>query len=669
MRRLLFTIVGLFIGVSAVNAQIDNLLPKPQSVVEGRSTIDVTELKIVTDDKFATLAERSLAADIEFSDSARRTLEIVEVEQIAEARVNQDEAYRISVTKGGVRIEAQAQKGVYWALQTLRQLVVTKGGRTKIQECEIVDWPAFRVRGLMQDVGRSYISMDELKREIAKLSEYKINVFHWHLTENQSWRMESKIFPMLNDSINTTRMPGKFYTIEEAKELVEFCKDHNVLLIPEFDMPGHSAAFERTFRHDMQSAEGMKILKLLMEEVCETFDVPYIHIGTDEVAFKNRAFVPEMVAYVRSFGKKVISWSPGWKYSVGEIDMTHLWSYKGVAQAGIPAIDSKFHYLNHFDNFADIVALYRSRVYNVDEGSDDIAGSVMAIWHDRLIEPEEDIIAQNAIYPNMLAFAERTWMGGGSEYFNDKGTLLDTTRTEDFIAFEDFERRMLYHKQRNFQGYPFFYVKQTNVEWSITDAFPNDGELTASFPPEQAIADSYTFNGEEYGVRKAIGNAIYLRHVWGTFLPSFYEDPQPNHTAYAYTWVYSPKDQECGMWISFQNYSRSEKDLAPPQGKWDYRESQIWINDQEVLPPTWSATHTEKSNEIPLGNENFEVRTPTKVQLNKGWNKIFLKLPVGEFQHPNTRLVKWMFIAALVTPDGTDSVEGLIYSSTAPKTK
>ena len=94
-----------------------------------------------------------------------------------------------------------------------------------------------------------------------------------------------------------SRMPGKYYTIEEAKELVRFCKEHNVLLIPEIDMPGHSDAFIRAFRHDMQSKEGMAILKLLMDEVCEVFEeVPYLHIGTDEVKFTNPKFVPEMVA-------------------------------------------------------------------------------------------------------------------------------------------------------------------------------------------------------------------------------------------------------------------------------------------------------------------------------------------------------------------------------------
>ena len=115
-------------------------------------------------------------------------------------------------------------------------------------------------------------------------------------------------------------------------------------------------------------------------------------------------------------------------------------------------------------------------------------------------------------------------------------------------------------------------------------------------------------------------------------IPSFYTNPKPNHTAYAYTWVRSPKTQTVGAWISTQNYSRSEKDLPPPQGEWDYRKSKIMINDKEIQPPVWSNNHTILSSEIPLGNENFAMRPPIPVTLKKGWNKILLKLPIGEFQ-------------------------------------
>ena len=663
MKRRFSSFIGMILVCAITIAQTSiSLLPKPQLYKDTGKNFTMGKVKLSTPVLRPEWEVFIMNAGGEIVEHSSSVIEVELVPSIEEARLNGAEAYRLSVSNKRIKIEAVTEQGVYWAMQTLRQLERKKGKRSSVAGCEIVDWPAFRIRGFMQDVGRSYISMEELKREIEILSRFKINVFHWHLTENQAWRLESKIFPMLNDSVNTIRMPGKYYTLEEARDLVDFCKKHQVLLIPEIDMPGHSAAFVRAFRHDMQSPEGMKILKLLLDEVCETFDVPYLHIGTDEVEFTNPHFVPEMVAYVRSKGKKVISWNPGWHYKPGEIDMTHLWSYRGKAQPGIPAIDSKFHYLNHFDVFGDIVALYNSRIYDQAEGSEDIAGTILALWHDRLIDNEWNLVIENGLYPNMLAIAERAWRGGGTEYFDGLGTILPSEDTEAFKEFADFEKRMLWHKEHTFKGYPFAYVKQTNVKWNITDAFPNGGDMDKVFPPEQELKDTYHYNGNTYGVRQAIGAGIYLRHVWGDMVPAFYADPKENHTAYAYTWVYSPKDQEVGLWAEFQNYSRSEMDLAPLPDKWDYKGSRIWINDREILPPVWTATHKVKSYEVPLGNENCVGRVPLAVHLNKGWNKVFLKLPIGKFKMAETRLVKWMFTAVFVTPDGERAVEGLIYS-------
>lgn len=663
MKRRFSSFIGMILVCAVTIAQTSiSLLPKPQLYKDTGKNFTMGKVKLSTPVLRPEWEVFIMNAGGEIVEHSSSVIEVELVPSIEEARLNGAEAYRLSVSNKRIKIEAVTEQGVYWAMQTLRQLERKKGKRSSVAGCEIVDWPAFRIRGFMQDVGRSYISMEELKREIEILSRFKINVFHWHLTENQAWRLESKIFPMLNDSVNTIRMPGKYYTLEEARDLVDFCKKHQVLLIPEIDMPGHSAAFVRAFRHDMQSPEGMKILKLLLDEVCETFDVPYLHIGTDEVEFTNPHFVPEIVAYVRSKGKKVISWNPGWHYKPGEIDMTHLWSYRGKAQPGIPAIDSKFHYLNHFDVFGDIVALYNSRIYDQAEGSEDIAGTILALWHDRLIDNEWNLVIENGLYPNMLAIAERAWRGGGTEYFDGLGTIFPPEDTEAFKEFADFEKRMLWHKEHTFKGYPFAYVKQTNVKWNITDAFPNGGDMDKVFPPEQELKDIYHYNGNTYGVRQAIGAGIYLRHVWGDMVPAFYADPKENHTAYAYTWVYSPKDQEVGLWAEFQNYSRSEMDLAPLPDKWDYKGSRIWINDREILPPVWTATHKVKSYEVPLGNENCVGRVPLAVHLNKGWNKVFLKLPIGKFKMAETRLVKWMFTAVFVTPDGERAVEGLIYS-------
>ena len=588
------------------------------------------------------------------------------------------EAYQLEVTDMKITIRAQMATGIFYGIQSLRQLIKSEAGKWIIPKLTITDYPALSWRSFMLDEGRYFKGEKVVKQILDEMALLKMNVFQWHLTDDQGWRIEIKKYPRLTEIgafRDSTQMEwyeshhydgkphGGFYTQTQIRSIIKYASERHITIIPEIEMPGHSAAFIRTFRHDMQSPEGMKILKLLMDEVCETFDVPYLHIGTDEVQFTNPRFVPEMVSYVRSKGKKVISWNPGWHYKPGEIDMTQLWSYRGKAQKGIPAIDSRFHYLNHFDTFGDIIALYNSRIYNKEQGSEDLAGTILAIWNDRLVSTEWGMIIENNFYPNMLAMAERAWKGGGTEYFDKNGTILPTDEhSELFRSFADFERRLLWHKEHTFDGYPFAYVRQTNVKWNITDAFPNEGNLAKAFPPEETLQDSYSYGGKTYNVRPAIGAGIYLRHVWGTLIPGFYKEPKENHTAYAYTYVYSPKEQNVGLWAEFQNYGRSEADLPPLPGKWDYKESRIWINEQEILPPVWTATHRTKSNEIALGNENCVARPPLEVHLQKGWNKVLLKLPVGKFVSPEVRLVKWMFTTVFVTLDGQKAVEGLIYS-------
>ena len=619
MNRLLLILLSVFCCMAGISANYpSSLLPLPQ--------------------KYSFNGKKS---------SGELTIEERIVTQIEGAKF-QEEAYHLSITRKGILLEATTPKGMYWGRQTLEQLKYTKNKKTWVPQCDITDWPAFRIRGFMHDVGRSYIPLEELKREIRLLSRYKINVFHWHLTENQAWRLESKRYPQLNAPENMEREKGKFYTLDEARQLVEFCKQHQVLLIPEIDMPGHSAAFERTFKTDMQSEKGTQILKDIIDEVCATFDVPYLHIGTDEVQFTNPDFVPMMVKYIRDKGKKVISYNPGWNYKPGEIDMTQLWSYRGKAQKGIPAIDCRYHYANHFDTYADLVAMFNSRIYNQPEGSDDLAGCIVAFWNDRFIDNTPQLLAENNFYPYMLTLAERAWRGGGNCYFDGKGTLLWEDEPEQLAAFKEFEHRLLWQKKTWLKEVSFPYVCQTQSEWQITDAFPNGGDLNKVFPPEQQEDSVYQYEGKTYKTRKIIGNGIYLRHVWGTLVPGFYANPQENHTAYATRWIYSPKERKAKLALEFQNYSRSESDLAPRQGTWDYKCSRAWINGKEIMPPVWENTNTECSNEITLKNENYMSRPAIDITLKKGWNKLMLKLPVGKFSSKETRLVKWMFTAAIL---------------------
>lgn len=622
MKHLKFLLCLLALAFLAVpsRAGIDELLPRPkQVVVTGRGTV------------------------------RQRPVKIRYIDSIPGAGLGQDEAYRLTVTLRAVIIEAVTEHGVWNARQTLAQLPDAKG---RLPRCTITDWPSFRVRGFMQDVGRSYIPLEELKAEIDNLARFKVNVFHWHLTENQAWRLEIKAFPQITAAASMTRDPGCFYTQEEARELAAWCRERHVLLIPEIDMPGHSAAFERAMGFGMQTPQGKAALKVIFEELCDVFDVPYIHIGTDEVAFTDRTLVPEIVALLRARGKKVVSWNPGWKYAPGEIDMTQLWSYRGKAQEGIPAIDCRLHYINHFDTFGDVVGLYTSTICRVTEGSDDIAGSIVALWNDRKLPDMRQRLLQNAFYPSVIALAARAWQGGGYQYFDDFGVCLPADPAHPATAdFADFERRMLHHLSHTLPAdTPVAYVRQADALWHISEVYPNGGVLAQAFAPEEALTvkDPWALLSS-LPATEARGNGIYFRHVWGPFIVAgYFKDPQPNSTVYAWRRVWSDTDREAALWFETQNYSRSERDQAPPQGAWDWRGSRVWLNGAELLPPVWEGDTGEIGLETLFGNENCVGRPPMTVPLRAGWNWILVKLPVGAFTTPQVRLVKWMFTCAFV---------------------
>ena len=559
------------------------------------------------------------------------------VEAIPEALLNENEAYRLTVDQAGIRIQAMTEQGVWNARQTLKQL--TQAGR--IPCCRIVDWPSFRVRGWMMDVGRTYISLEELKREVDIFSRFKINVFHLHLTENEAWRLESKRYPQLNAPDNMTRQPGMFYTQDEMRELDAYCRERGVMLIPEIDMPGHSGAFERAMGFGMQTSEGKAVLRELLDEVFDTFGGPYVHIGTDEVAFTDSWLIQEMVAYIRSHGRKALSWNPGWPYRVGEIDGTQLWSYRGRAQAGIPAVDCRLHYVNHFDLFGDIIGLHTSTIYGRTEGSGDIAGSIIALWNDRYLPNEVNILKENNLYASVLALADRAWRGGGYQYFDDFGTVLpdDGPAREDFL---DFERRMLSFRETILRDAPTAYVAQGQARWAVSPAYSNGGDLEKAFAPEE---------GRWETDRIVTGSGLYFRHVWGpSIVAGYYDNPQPDQTVYARAKIWSPHRQRVGLLFETQNYSRSERDPMPPQGGWDFRHSRLWLNGTEILPPEWE------------DDANCTGRAPMPVTLKKGWNEILIKLPVGAFSTPETRLVKWLFTCAFTTLDGRE-VANIKYSN------
>lgn len=654
-RVLLWLVICPFLGISSVIGQVDQLIPKPQKIELETGEL-MMKLEFSTLDSLANLIWRDLNGANHFSYLNNR-LRIGIVETLEGIDMDSYEAYILKISDDGITIDARSSKGVFYAIQTLKQLGIEKSrGQIQFPFTTITDWPAFPIRGFMHDVGRSFIPIEELKEQIRILSGYKINVFHWHLTEDIAWRLESEIFPQLISPSNQERFPGLYYTKEDVRELLDLARSRNVTVIPEIDIPGHSAAFRRALGLDMQSADGKEALKKLLEEAGDLFEgSPYFHLGTDEVKFTDPDFVPEMVAFVRGLGFQVVSWNPGWDYQEGEIDLLQLWSYRGAKNGNIPVIDSRFHYINHFDPFADLISLFRSNVLGESSSDGVVQGSILATWNDRALVDSESILRENNFYSLMLAFSERLWRGGGDGYFSEVGVRFPS-EPEQIKDWLDFENRLLTHKEKYFEKLPFPYYRQSELVWNLVHPQPNKGKLDSVFQIERELLSDNGQNVSSEQVISARGGTVYLRHVWGDLVPANFEDPQPNSTAYSYTYIFSPFDQTIEAWISFQDYSRSEKDMAPENGKWDYKGSQIWVNRLEVLPPDWENQHKVPNSDIPLKNENVQSREPTSIHLKKGWNKVVMRLPVGEFTLPEVRLVKWMF--TFVPLNG----EGLVFS-------
>lgn len=657
--------------------KIIHLLPTPQQVVvTADNGFALARPVRLNDSTGCTYLRRVLTnGGCTLNDDATATVTVKLVSNIDKAFNHNvplfpNEAYRLSISVDAVLIEAVDTMGVVRAAQTLQQLAEGyDDGTPEFEACTITDWPAFKVRGFMHDVGRSFLSINELKREIDLLARFKVNVFHWHLTEKEAWRFEVKAYPQLTATENMTRYAGSYYSQADCRELVAYARERGVTVIPEIDMPGHSDAFTRAMGFSMQSDAGVAALKTILDEVCDVFaDAPYVHIGGDEVKITYTNFLETMSAHVRARGKKVVMWNRlvAGAPTAALCDMTQMWATSGKVVSGLPNIDCRYNYINHFDVYADLVGIYKSNIYYATQGTDDVAGTISAVWNDTKTASEQDIIRQNNFYPNVLASAERAWHGGGRQYIEDGGTTLPNSGAE-YEAFADFERRLLFHKAHSLSGEPIAYVRQTNVRWRITDPFPNGGDNALALPPETATDDplptSFTYNGTTYGTHLATGAGIYLRHIWHPTVPSFFASPANNQTAYAWTYVYSPTDQEAGAQIEFYTYSRSGNEVAPPAGAWDRRGSKVWLNGEEILAPTWTqpdATIPQDDGVKGLTNENLTARDVVRVRLKAGWNKVFLRLP--HVSNGGTGRDKWQFTFVLTDTLGLNALDGITYS-------
>lgn len=546
-----------------------------------------------------------------------------------------EEAYQLKVAKNKISLSANSLHGIFNGLQTLRQLI--ENNKT-IAGCEILDWPAFSWRGYMVDVGRNYQSLKLLKQQIDVMSRYKLNVFHFHPTEDIAWRIAIKKYPQLTEAKNMIRDKGKFYSQKDIKDLIQYCCDRFITFVPEIDMPGHSAAFTRAFGFDMQSEKGLEIVKEIVTEFDNTYHVPYLHIGADEVRFTNKNFIPEVTGLIHQQGKQTIGWHPGGNYDDATIHQ--LWESKGMDNPNARYIDSRSLYLNHMDPEESVVSIFERQLLDTTHGDAKKLGGEICLWNDRRASNENDLLRMNPVYPAMLAFAERSWRGGG---FPDMVVNIgDSARAK---AFKEFEDRLIKHKHLYFKNLPFSYVFQSDLHWKLFGPFENDGDLKKSFWPENKTVSL----SDSVASKTVTGATIYLRHWWYPALTSWLHDPKENTTWYAYTKIWKSRDTTGFMWIGFNNLSRSTATDDPEKGTWDKRKSEIWLNGNVIAPPQWKNSGKKGDSETPLIDEGYEYRAPTKVHFKKGWNTILIKLPVKSFKGKDWQNpVKWMFTAVPV---------------------
>ena len=600
------------------------------------------------------------------------------------------EGYTLIVSEKGVEISAGEFSGFFNALQTVRQLIRKDNKKYSMPYCRIKDAPAFPVRGLMLDVGRNYMSVPFLKSVVRRLSHYKINVLHLHLSDDPGWRVEVNKYPELTveTSFWPTRQPGKFYTQEDIKSICDFCDSLNIRVIPEIDMPGHSAAFRKAIGKDMQTPEGMQVLKEALDEIIPLFKDSLFHIGSDEVHFKMKEFMPEMIRYVRSKGKQVVVWYPGYAPDSNAVRM--CW---GEYEAGYsldksaPYIDCNGFYMDWMDSQGGVLQTFFQYPCEVPQAGGKALGSEMCVWTDGAISSDERILLQYPFYPTMLTFSERIWRGS-REKRRDLVANLPAKGTKAWEAFNEFEDRLIYHRDWYFKSIPFAYVKQSEMKWRLIGPFNHHGINDTSFEPEKVIKGKYIVRKDTltWNDTVAYGGEIQIRTLYAMFnmhrnqyrldfLPTVMSSSvgKKDGTCYALTRIKSPKNQEVylmfglnGMWGHSGGY-RSAR--APEHGSWDFSGGDVWLNGIRVLPPSrwpfeslpWTGWGKGRI-EVPLTEEGYFFRPPVKIKLRKGVNEILVRTVFGHWKGDNGQR-KWQFCCMPVLWDGCHytEVKGLEY--------
>ncbi len=363
----------------------------------------------------------------------------------------EDESYTLTVTPSGARLAAATVVGVIRGLATLEQLVASDSAGFYLPAVAITDAPRFPWRGLLVDAGRHFMPPEVIRRTLDGMALVKLNVLHWHLSEDQGFRVESQRYPRLHQ----LGSDGQYYTREEVRGIVAYARDRGIRVVPEFDMPGHSTswfvgypeyasaigpyAIERRFgvfepAFDPTREETYQFLEGFITEMTDLFPDPYWHIGGDEVVGKHWNANPRILRFKRERGLKDNEALQGYfnqrlsriltrlrRRMVGWDEILHpglpegtvVQSWRGVeyvgraARQGLATILSAPYYLDHIkpaDEHYLADPLPAGHTLSPEEARR-VLGGEACMWAEHVNSETVD----SRLWPRLAAVAERFW--------------------------------------------------------------------------------------------------------------------------------------------------------------------------------------------------------------------------------------------------------------------
>lgn len=365
--------------------------------------------------------------------------------------VEEDESYTLDVNERQAVLRAATVVGVLRGLETLLQLLEGDRAGFYFPAVSIEDRPRFRWRGLMLDIARHFQPMEVVKRNLDAMAAVKLNVFHWHLTEDQGFRIESKKFPKLHQ----LGSDGNFYTQEQAREVIRYAAERGIRVVPEFDLPGHATAwlvghpelgsapgpytierrpgiFEPTL--DPTREEVYKFLETFFGEMAALFPDAYMHIGGDENTGKQwdrnpriQAFMKEkglkdnhalqtyfnqrLLKILQKNGKRMMGWDEIFQPDLPKDVVIHSWrGQKALAEAARRGYDGVLSNGYYIDLIFPTTDHYLNDPLPEGHGLSDaeaahVLGGEATMWAE-WVTPET---IDSRIWPRTAAIAERLW--------------------------------------------------------------------------------------------------------------------------------------------------------------------------------------------------------------------------------------------------------------------